>query len=82
MNASPFYRFFGIDLAGIPCYTLSMTKKCHLCPQEATATKIEIELEADENGNEIQIQVRKPICEECAEAWYDGTEEFPGVLPL
>lgn len=58
---------------------------CHLCETAAaTATKAEVERSwSDDNGGrEIQTKVLLPICLTCADTYYDGTEEYPGVLPL
>ena len=56
---------------------------CKLC-ETATAEVIkrEAEYEWDAEGNETIRPVELQICRSCADTYYDGTEEYPGVLPL
>jgi len=69
-------------------YTKSMTTtenaKCHFCQAAATALKTEAERDYDVDGDEAEkvTAVDLPICGTCAEEYYDGTEEYPGVRPL
>lgn len=62
--------------------TTTTTTQCSFCGAAATAIKIEADRTYDDECTEIITQVLKPVCADCAEYWYDGTEDFPGVLLL
>lgn len=55
---------------------------CYYCPEQATAIKVEAERDFHDDGPDTITRVELPICGTCAELHYDGTEEFPGTLPL
>ena len=58
--------------------------KCEYCnQQEATAAKVELERSwSDVTGSEVARPVIRGICGECAYDLFDGTEDFPGTIPL
>lgn len=56
--------------------------KCYFGDHEATHIKQEAEYAYDEGAIESQTIVKLPICKACNEANYDGTEEYPRLLPL
>lgn len=61
--------------------TKTESLKCHFCQKAATAIKTEAEI--DYSGEEeVIVPVELPICADCADQWYDGTEEFPGTKEL
>jgi hypothetical protein len=61
-----------------------MDEMCELCGiEEATLIKTEADTSwDDEAGREVITKVGIKICGGCAEAYYDGTEEFPGTRPI
>lgn len=62
-------------------YTKSMTKtQCHWC--EAPATGIKQDATAPVEETDVETIERLPICDACHAHWYDGTEEYPTLLPL
>lgn len=59
------------------------TSTCGYCGERpAIGIKQEVEEEYDEEGNATQRIVKKPICTRCNEEYFDGTEEYPKLLPL
>jgi hypothetical protein len=59
-----------------------MTKTCGFGNHPATNVKIDTEPSYDSEGIETVTKVMIPICEGCDRAYYDGTEDYPGLLPL
>jgi hypothetical protein len=56
---------------------------CTICPAPAEALKLEAEEITDEDGYVTGLApVAHPICRACASDWYDGSETYPGTLPL
>ena len=59
------------------------TTECYFCKGEATNRKAELALGWDEEkGREIRSREILEICKPCNESEYDGTEEYPALLPL
>jgi hypothetical protein len=64
--------------------TKTETPECHFCQGPATGIKTEVEREWDDanGGREVEVKIERTVCGSCAAHWYDGTEEYPGLLPL
>lgn len=66
--------------------TAAETKTCYFCQGPATAIKQEAEFveteQADGTVTESWTIELLPICGECNEENYDGTERHPELLPL
>ena len=67
--------------------TMTEILKCHFCQAAATAIKLDSTVEPQEGPDGVDlpdtiVTERLPICDDCAEEWYDGTEIHPGTLPL
>lgn len=66
--------------------TKTESLKCHFCSDAATALKREAEYveteQADGTVTGTWDSELLPICEGCDEENYDGTEQYPALLPL
>lgn len=66
----------------------STAPKCYFCETtDATAIKRDVELESRDDADgqclpDAEIVTELPICLDCNETWYDGTETYPALLPL
>lgn len=59
--------------------------KCYFCQGAATAIKQEVELVEGPDGADgpdAEAIELLPICADCHEDNYDGTERYPALLPL
>ena len=57
-----------------------MTKSCYFCQGPATAIKREATAPVEDDDVETVEELL--ICDGCHGHWYDGTEEYPELLPL
>jgi hypothetical protein len=58
-----------------------MTTNCHFCGTPAQAIKREAVL-VEQDEADAEVITKLPVCYACAEAYFDGTEAYPGTLPL
>lgn len=60
---------------------MGMTKtECHYCQGPATGIKREATAPVEDDDTETIEHL--PICDECHDYHYDGTEQYPRLLPL
>lgn len=56
------------------------TPKCYFC--QGLATGMKREATAPVEDDDVETTELVPVCGPCNEEWYDGTEEYPKLLPL
>lgn len=56
------------------------TQTCYFC--QGIATHVKRDATAPVEEDDVETVELLPICEPCNVHWYDGTEEYPPLLPL